>query len=209
MRYAFVCLLLLSLVLGACSGSGSDSTRTEAVEESSEVATAEPMDTVRAPAVDAQSDTLQVVRRRHRFSSPATEDEFTLVLRGPSLLAGEATFSITDSGGQTIFREVLSAADLEASMVYEMKGNTATQAEREAFVRRRLDEFFADKNFRTPAITTNDPHQPDLLDRATWEDLRRRPDAISFQYMVGKENGRRIAWAPLKKEAVRVGSFGG
>jgi hypothetical protein len=167
------------------------------------------MDTTRAPAVNAQSDTLKVVRKRHRFSSPSTEDEFKLVLRGPSLLAGEATFTITDSGGQIIFREVLSAADLEAAMVYEMKNRTATQAEREAFVRRRMDEFFADKNFRTPAINDQEAHQPNLLDRATWEDLRRRPDAISFQYTLGKEDGRRIAWAPLKREVVRVGNFGG
>lgn len=207
MRYAFVSALLLPLVFSACSGS--DSTRTETTEGGTETVTAEPMDTTRAPAVNAQSDTLKVVRKRHRFSSPSTEDEFKLVLRGPSLLAGEATFTITNSTGETIFREVLSAADLEAAMVYEMKNATATQAEREAFVRRRMDEFFADKNFRTPAITAKDTHQPDLLDRATWEDLRRRPEAVSFQYTVGKEDGRRIAWAPLKKEVVRVGSFGG
>ncbi|MGY2131574.1 hypothetical protein ACW9KT_05075 [Hymenobacter sp. HD11105] len=207
MRYAFVSVLLLPLALGACSGS--DSTRTEATETGATTVTAEPMDTTRAPAVNVQSDTLKVVRKQHRFSSPSTEDEFKLVLRGPSMLAGEVTFTITDSRGETIFREVLSAADLEATMVYEMKNKTATQAEREAFVRRRMDEFFADKNFRTPAITDKDTHQPDLLDRATWEDLRRRPDAISFQYTVGKEDGRRIVWAPLKKEVVRVGSFGG
>jgi hypothetical protein len=207
MRYAFISVLLFPLLLGACSGS--DSARTEASEGSVETVTAEPMDTTRAPAVNAQSDTLKVVRKRHRFSSPSTEDEFKLVLRGPSLLAGEVTFTITDSSGETIFREVMSAADLEAAMVYEMKNAMATPAEREAFVRRRMDEFFADKNFHTPAITAKDTHQPGLLDRATWEDLRRRPDAISFQYTIGKEDGRRIVWAPLKREVVRVGSFGG
>lgn len=205
----FPSLIALSLLLAACSGS--DSARTAASGAATDTATAplEPLDTARAAVVNAQSDTLKVVRQRRRFSSPATEDEFKLVLRGPALLGGEVTFTITDSGGATIYREVLSAADLEAAMVYEMKGTTATQAEREAFVRRRMDEFFAAKNFRTPAVTGQETYQPGSLDRATWDDLRRRPDAIGFQYTVGKEDGRRIAWSPLQKQVVRVGSFGG
>lgn len=206
MRHGFLFALLLT-VLGACSRT--DSTRIESSDTANTAAPAEPLDTTRAPAVNAQSDTLKVVERRHRFSSPSTDDEFKLVLRGPSLLAGEATFTITNSGGETIFREVLSAADLEASMVYEMKNTTATQAEREAFVRRRMDEFFASKNFRTPPVTTKETYQAGTIDRTTWNDLRRRPDSIGFQYLVGKEDGRRIAWSPLKQQVVRIGSFGG
>ncbi|QIL75769.1 hypothetical protein [Hymenobacter sp. HDW8] len=206
MRHVLFSALLLS-VFGACSRP--DPTRIESSDTASATAPAEPMDTTRAPAVNAQSDTLKTVQRRHRFSSPSTDDTFRLVLRGPSLLAGEATFTITNSSGETIFREVVSAADLEASMVYEMKNNTATQAEREAFVRRRMDEFFTDKNFRTPAVTTKDIYQAGTIDRTTWDDLRRRPDSIGFQYLVGKEDGRRIAWSPLKQQVVRIGGFGG
>lgn len=206
MRHAF-CSAFLVIVLGACSRP--DSTQIESSDTASAAAPAEPMDTTRAPAVNAQSDTLNTVQRRRRFSSPSTDDEFKLVLRGPSLLAGDATFTITTSSGETIFREVLSAADLEASMVYEMKNSTATQAEREAFVRRRMDEFFADKNFRTPAVTAKDTYQAGTVDRTTWDDLRRRPDSVGFQYLVGKEDGRRIAWSPLKQQVVRIGSIGG
>ncbi|SMB97070.1 hypothetical protein SAMN00120144_0277 [Hymenobacter roseosalivarius DSM 11622] len=206
MRHA-LCSVLLLFVLGSCSRP--DSTRIESSDTAIVAAPAEPLDTTRAPAVNAQSDTLKTVQRQRRFSSPSAEDEFKLVLRGPCLLAGEATFTITNSGGETIFREVLSAADLEASMVYEMKGNTATQAEREPFVRRRMDDFFADKNFRTPAVTAKDTYQADTIDRTTWDDLLRRPDSIGFQYLVGKEDGRRIAWSPLKQQVVRIGSVGG
>jgi hypothetical protein len=205
MRYAFFAVLLI--LLGACSRT--DSTRVESADAASTAAPAEPMDTTRAPAVNVQSDTLKMVERRHRFSSPSTDDTFRLVLRGSSLLAGEATFTITNSGGETIFREVVSASDLEAAMVYEMKNATATQAEREAFVRRRMDDFFADKNFRTPAVKSQETYQAGPIDRTTWDDLRRRPDSIGFQYLVGKEDGRRIAWSPLKQQVVRIGSFGG
>jgi hypothetical protein len=167
------------------------------------------MDTARVPAVTAQSDTLKLVRNRHLFSSPTTPDLFVLALRGPSVVGGEATLTITDAGGQVIFREMLSAADLEAAMVYEMKGNSATLAEREAFIRKRMDEFFAAKNFHTPALGAQETYQSGTLDRPTWDDLRQQPTAVSFEYLVGKEDRRRVAWSPLKKQVVHLPGFGG
>lgn len=201
MRRSLLCLLSLA---AACSSpteqiptSGSPS------PDSSDLA-AEPLDTARPATINAQSDTLKVVRKRHLFSSPASPDVFTLALRGPNLLSGEATFTITASGGQVIFREVLTAADLEAALVYEMKGPTATQAEREAYVRRRMEEFFAEKNFQRPAIPKTATYQPGLADQAAWNDLKRRPDALGFQYLVGKEDRRVIAWSPLRKQVMRL-----
>lgn len=202
MRRFLLCLLPL---LAACS-SPADRATTSAADsplDSTELA-AEPMDTARPATINAQSDTLKVVRKRHLFSSPATPDVFTLALRGPNLLSGEASFTITAAGGQVIFREVLTAPDLEAALVYEMKGPTATQAEREAYVRRRMEEFFADKNFQRPAVPKAATFQPGLADRTTWDDLHRRPDALGFQYLVGKEDRRVIAWSPLRKQVVRL-----
>ncbi|SHI61751.1 hypothetical protein SAMN02745146_1193 [Hymenobacter daecheongensis DSM 21074] len=203
-----VAFAVLFVLATACSAP--DSAQTTGPTPPSEApAAAEPLDTARAPAVTAQSDTLKVVRRRHLFSSPTTPDVFTLALRGSSLLGGEATLTITDGSGQVIFREVLSAADLEASLVYEMKQSTATATEREAFVRKRMDEFFADKNFRTPAISPQQAYQPGTLDRAAWDELRRQPKTIGFQYLVGKEDARRVVWSPLKKQVVQLPGFGG
>ncbi|UOG73997.1 hypothetical protein MTX78_17965 [Hymenobacter tibetensis] len=165
----------------------------------------EPMDTARAAAADAQSDTLKTVRQRHTFSSPSSPDEFKLVMRGKDMLTGEATFTITDASGQVIFREILSAGDLEAAMVYEMKTPTATADERAAYVRRRMDEFFTEKNFQKPALTPKSAFPTDnTITRAAWDDLRQRPDAISFSYLVGKEDRRRIAWAPSTKQVIHL-----
>ena len=195
------------MLLAACSTPDTRQATRPATADTT--TTVEPLDTTRATNVNAQSDTLKVVRRQHLFSSASTPDLFMLTLRGPNLLSGEASFTITDANGQVIFREVLTAPDLEASMVYEMQGSSATQAEREAFVKKRMDEFFADKNFQQPALPKSEKYQPGQLDRATWDDLHRRPDAISFRYLVGKEKTRRIAWSPLKKQVVKLGSTGG
>ncbi|WP_400193728.1 hypothetical protein [Hymenobacter sp. B81] len=203
-------LLLLSGLLAACSAPNDRSTSAPVTTtDSTDVAAPEPLDTATASVAHAQSDTLKAVRARHLFSSPSAPDLFQLVLRGDSLLSSEATFSITAADGTVIFRETLSSADLEAALVYEMTRPGATKAEREAYLRRRMDEFFAEKNFRRPAIGPQENYQPGLTDRATWDDLRRRPDAWSFRYLVGKEDGRRIAWSPLKKQVVRYGSLGG
>ena len=164
-------------------------------------------DTARAKAVSARGDTLRVVRQRHNFSRPAgPPDLFQLVFRGPSILDGTGEFTITDPDGQVIFREMLTEPDLEAALVYEMKGPTATRAERETFVLRRLDRFFLPKQFQTPAIRPKSafPTGTDNLDQATWADLQKRPDAIAFEYLKGKEDRRRIAWSPLKKQTVQL-----
>jgi len=166
-----------------------------------------PPDTARTKAVSARSDTLRVLRQRHNFSRPAgPPDVFQLVFRGPSILDGTAEFTITDPDGQVIFREVLTRPDLEAALVYELKTPTATRAERETFVLRRLDRFFLPTQFKTPAVGAKAafPTAAENLDRATWTDLQKRPDAIAFEYLKGKEDRRRIAWSPLKKQTVQL-----
>ena len=164
-------------------------------------------DTARAKAVSAHGDTLRVVRQRHNFSNPkGPADLFRLIFRGPSILEGTGEFTITDPSGQVIFREMLTEPDLEAALVYEMRNPTASRAERETFVLRRLDRFFLPAQFRTPAVGSKAifPAGLENLDRTTWNDLRQRPDAIGFEYLKGKEDRRRIAWSPIKKQTVRV-----
>ncbi|WP_046244594.1 hypothetical protein [Hymenobacter terrenus] len=164
-------------------------------------------DTSRSKAVSAVSDTLRVARQQHNFSNPeGPPDTFQLVFRGPSILEGTGELTITSASGQVIFREMLTEPNLEASLVYEMKTPTASRAEREAFVLRRIDRFFLPSQFHTPAIDKKAafPATVENLDRASWIDLRQRPDAIRFEYLKGKEDRHRIAWSPLKKEVVRV-----
>lgn len=204
----YLLLTLLPLAV-ACSSPEQTATSTGSASPPDSATTQlAPMDTTRAASVDAQADTLLTARTRHAFSA-ATPDVFSLVLRGSAVLSAEATFTITTAAGEVIFREVLSSSDLEAALVYEMKGPTATQAEREAYVRQRVQEFFAEKNFHRPAVAKTAtfppaPEAPAGLDRTAWDDLQRRPDAISFHYLVGKENRRSIAWSPLRKQVVHL-----
>ena len=206
------CWLLLLPLLAACNSTPSavneGTVSRVADRQGPDTAQALPTpDTARTKAVSAVSDTLRQVRERHNFSSPkGPADLFRLVFRGPSILEGTGEFTITDPSGQVIFREMLTEPDLEAALVYEMKNPTATRAERETFVLRRIDRFFLPSQFHTPAVPAQAALPGDIenLDRATWSDLQKRPDAIGFEYLKGKEDRRVIAWSSLKKQTVRV-----
>lgn len=153
-------------------------------------------DTAAAKAVSAVLDTLRQVHERHNFSNPnGPTDLFRLVFRGPSILEGIGELTITNPTGQVIFREMLTEPDLEAALVYELKGPAATRAERETFALRRIDRFFLPAQFHTPAVTSKSsfPGGIENLDRAAWNDLRKRPDAIGFEFLKGKEDRRVIA----------------
>ncbi|MCR5888837.1 hypothetical protein LRS06_13900 [Hymenobacter sp. J193] len=205
MRATF--LLAPLLLAAACSSPASE--QTSATPSTAATSPAEPLDTTRAPSIDAQADTLKVVRRRHEFSTPGQPDLFMLALRGTDITTGEATFTITSATGTVIFREVLPAADLEASLVYSMTGPTASKQEREAFIRKRMDVFFEEKQFGKPAVPASGSAPADTEDKAAWQDLQKRPEALRFTYLVGKEEQRRIAWSPLRKQVIRLASAGG
>ena len=211
MRLAWLTLLPLLAACNSTPSAVSEGTVSRIADRPALDSAALPApDTTRAKAATARGDTLRTVEERHNFSQPkGPADIFRLLFRGSSLLEGNGEFTITDPSGQVIFREMLSEPDLEAALVYEIKTPTATRAEREAFVRRRIDRFFLPAQFHAPAVAPKAafPTGIENLDQATWNDLRQRPDAIRFEYLKGKEVRQQIAWSPLKKQTVRIMRF--
>src|SRR5688572_3188169 len=149
------------------------------------------------------------IKKTHLFSNQTKPDNFELKLAGTSLLKSTILFTITNPAGQIIYQDSMSAADLEASMVYEMKTPTPTEKQREDFIKKRLNGFFDEENFSTPAIAPNDTYDPTFGDEKAWNAIKNDPKGINFNYLVGKENGRRIAYSKLLKKAMVVGFFGG
>ncbi|WP_197088554.1 hypothetical protein [Rufibacter radiotolerans] len=150
-----------------------------------------------------------IVQRTHHFSSPDQPDYFRLALHGDAVTSGQVEFTITTQGGQKIYEEHFPAADLEASMVYEMKTPTASPSEREAYILKRMEEFFQPSNFISPAISEGASLPTDTNQVATWKRIQANPASIGFKYLLGKEDGRLLAYDPAEKKAVRYGSFGG
>ena len=141
-------------------------------------------DTAQAKAVSALSDTLRVVRARRNFShleGPA--DFFQLVFRGPSSSKATPNSPSPAPKAKVIFREMLTEPDLEAALVYEMKTPTATRAERETFVLRRINNFFQLTQFDAPAIDPKATFPTGIanLERSTWNELAQTPRSHWFR----------------------------
>jgi hypothetical protein len=165
-------------------------------------------ESVEKPIIKTEQVNLEI-KRKHLFSDPAKPDNFELKLDGTSVLNSKVSFTISDPAGKIIYHDSLTAADLEASMVYEMKTSKPTEKQREDFIKKRLNEFFDEKNFTFPAIAPNDIYDPTYGEEASWNAIKKEPKSISFNYLIGKENGRRVAYSKLRKKVMLVGNFGG
>ncbi|RNI29618.1 hypothetical protein EFA69_08655 [Rufibacter immobilis] len=161
------------------------------------------------PALGQPRQIQHIVQRTHLFSSPQSPDYFRLVLRGDSITQGQVHFTITTQDGRLIHEEHFPAADLEASLVYEMEGSTVTQEQRAAYILKRMEEFVEPKDFISPAIAPNTPAQTSFVSETAWKKIQANHKAVGFKYLLGKEDGRLLVYDPEQKKAVRYGSFGG
>ena len=194
---------MLAFFTFACSETTRKNTGTSAPEAP------KPADTSSVSKTQPAAEELPSAETRHIFSDPTNPDHFKLVLHGNSLLESYAQFTITNPKGQIIYHDSLSSGDLEASMVYEMETPIATAEERQAFIRKRVKDFFTEKQFSTPAVAPNDSYDTTFGDEATWNTIKNDKNAVGFSYLIGKENGRRIAYSKLKNKVMVVGYFGG
>lgn len=94
-------------------------------------------------------------------------------------------------------------------MVYEMDKPSATEQEREAYIRQRVENFVQPNDFVTPAIAPNAPAQTSFVSETAWKKIQANPNTIGFKYLLGKEDGHLLVYDPEEKKAVRYGSFGG
>lgn len=63
-----------------------------------------------------------------------------------------------------------------------------------AYIRDRLTSFLSEENFRQPAVGADAGYEDHYASRALFDELKGRPGAVAFQYLLGKEDRRYIAW---------------
>jgi len=136
--------------------------------------------------------------KRHTFSDPATQDIFIVKLISDSVQTATVTFEITDSKGQQLYSDTFDANYL---LNYDLKEN-ATSAERDEFILARIDSFFADSNFKIPAIKPDMAFDANYSDEKVWNEIKADPNAIGFYYLKGKEDGRWLAYSKALKKVV-------
>lgn len=148
-----------------------------------------------------KSDTSLVLLKNevlHNFSSPSGKDTFRIQVTGPSITKGQVRFQIVTHDNKIIYDENFTTDWL---LGYGVEGDT-TQSQKENYITNRIDNFFTEKNFLKPAIHQTDRYDADYSDKTAWDDIKSDPTAIGFYYLIGKEDGRRIAYSKRLKKVL-------
>lgn len=137
---------------------------------------------------------------RHEFSDAFKSDYFKLTLKGANLVEADATLEILDPNGKQIYTE-----DFTADMLLKPETGDSELGikEKEAYIRKRVEEFFKEDNFYKPAIDIKDAFDMDANpDLKEWEVLRGDRTAIGFGYYFNFQSKRKIAWSKKWKKIV-------
>lgn len=202
-RHFLIWLTGAALIFSSCG----DSTREEAQKsvemdepQTEESAKAENEKKSEIPA--EKSDYLLENKVLHTFSNPAKKDEFRIVVTGKNLMKGKVIFTITSAEGKNLLTEEFDADYLLAS--YDFTGDIHSQKETDAFITKRVQEFFSNDKFSVPAIQDKDvfEDQSYYIDEETWNEIKATKNAVGFYYLLGKEDGRHIAFSKKKGKVV-------
>ena len=82
------------------------------------------------------------------------------------------------------------------------QGIGASVKDQENFIKSRVLEFFDEKNFKTPAIKSDEVFDEDYSDKDIWESIKNDKHAIGFYFLIGEEDGRSIAYSKRLKKVV-------
>lgn len=201
MSIPFLSLLTGILFILSSCGSDSSTKKGKQIWTTKEIkGTESSKETAQATAT---SDLLIENKVFHAFSSPSKKDEFHIIITGKSLLKGKVVFTITNSAGKNLLREEFDANYL---LGYDFTGNINSQKETDAFIQKRIKEFFSEEKFSVPAIEDDTifEDQSYYIDKETWEEVKSNKEAIGFYYLLGKEDGRHIAFSNKKGKVVMV-----
>jgi hypothetical protein len=145
------------------------------------------------------------VKVEHYFSSLQKKDTFSIRLIGESIAKGKVHFDIRNYEGTEIFHVEMEAVEL---LNYSIPPN-ATEAEREKFIIKRMNEFFNESNFESPAIKkdeTYNAYNNSDTDSATWVALKSNVQSVGFCFLVGEENRSCISYDKINHKLFKYKS---
>ena len=134
----------------------------------------------------------------HNFSSLENKDEFSILIKGKSLLEGKVIFRITSLEGIEIYKEEFPPVYL---IGYGLL-NDASEKEQENFIKKRISEFFTEDCFSQPAIEKDSPYVEDYSNKDFWEEIKADQTSVGFRFLVGEEDNRSIAFSKKSKKVI-------
>jgi hypothetical protein len=188
-------LLILALSVGmlSCSNSNED-------EEVSKTKVVTPIKTA-LPHSNIKSYTYET---KHEFSTPGKTDVFRITLTGNKISEADVVFRIISAAGKEIYNVKFKGRDLIGYGLVEKWGNGVkpTDKEFEAYILKRLKEFFQEKNFSKPAIAAGARYDMAYSDKKIWDEIKADKTSVGFHYLIGSEDGRWIAFSKKQNKVV-------
>lgn len=191
MRIKHLILITFFLMTIAISSAGK-----EIESNSTEQTLTENQETRTATNIDSILIEQQV---SHDFSQVGKKDKFFICIRGKSIIEGQVIFKITSHDNREILREEFPSYLL---MNYGFIGDLESEKDRVKYMTSRIKEFFKEKNFHSPAIIEDEVFNEDFSDKEIWTDIKSDGTAIGFNYLIGEEDGRKIAFSKKKNKIV-------
>ena len=184
-------ILLFSIVLFSCNTTTKDLNKSHVVKKTNE----------KNEISNKQSLTEKILienKIKHAFSNPDKLDLFQVYLKGESILKSKLVFVITNYNGVVLLKEEYSSIDL---IGYGLDNNASNKVQEE-FIKKRIAEFFKEDNFSKPAIKFDSEFESNYSEKNVWDDIKSDQTAIGFDYLIGEEDGRSIAYSKKFKKVV-------
>ena len=149
---------------------------------------------------DAIEDSVLIENKvMHAFSKIDNKDEFYICIKGKSILDGKMIFKITKSDGTELLNEEFPSYLL---MGYGFEGDMNSAKDKEDYIKSRIKDFFNENNFIYPAIKSDENFDEDYSDKEIWNEIKSDLTVIGFSYLIGEEDGRKIAFSKNKGKVV-------
>jgi hypothetical protein len=166
----YINLLLLCVLLGACSSPGKDTHIPDA------------------------SRTKTVL---WSFTDSLKLDTFKLVLTGDKPKNMEFIFTITPENGKPVYSKIMKAKELLDN--YKEDLDLGKEKKQISFIKEELNLFFEEENLLEPAVTETEEADKNTPDKKFFEELK-RSGLNGFQYRTGKESKIYIGWSLAEKK---------
>ncbi|MCU7513912.1 MAG: hypothetical protein HF300_15220 [Ignavibacteria bacterium] len=153
------------------------------------------------------SSILYTATKMHIFSSEKYEDLFQITLNGKDTLNGVITFQIITKNSKIIYKEKFPSIDLIGYGLVADNVNKITHKDSCDYILERMNKFFIDENFFSPAVDKGEAFDPEESDKKIWNDIASDTTAIGFYYLVGEENNRQIAFSKKTAKVVVYRSY--
>jgi len=136
---------------------------------------------------------------QHQFSNPQELDLFKIQIVGKSIMEGIVVFTITNYDDNVIYSVKYPAIQL---LGYAFDYEDGTVAEKDEYIRKKVDEYLGSDNFYSPAIKLTDRFDRDYSKEEIWEDIKSDQSAIGFNYCRSAGWSQRIAYSKSQKKVV-------